>query len=131
MAYRRVTTIDPVEARLAVPTVRELLRAIRRHAYPTAVAYSDGARCIEAGIRVGHNGDHTTDSTLWPEDEDLFDFENIADVLKDCRKTDPDTWPKALDVYVRDTEELLGNVELRPGAPWTIVTTHLRFYQGD
>lgn len=125
--YQRVERVWPVEAKRAVPTVRELLAAIRRRVYSGAVAYADGQRCIEAGVRVGLDGDYTVDASRWPEDSDLFDFESIADVLRFCRKTDPIEWPKELDLYVRDTEELLGNVDLRPAADgWTLVTVDFR-----
>ena len=127
MALQRIETVHIVEARRPVPTVRELLATIRRHAYSGAIAYSEGQRCIEAGVRVGRDGDHTVDASQWPETSDLFDFESIGSILQECRRTDPDTWPAELDLYIRDTDELLGNVDLRPDPQgWTIITTDFR-----
>ena len=128
MAYQKIESIHTVETKRPVPTVRELLKAIRRYAYPGAVAYSDGARCLEAGVRIGHNGDHTVDCSQWPEDSDLWDFESIGTVLQECRRTDPSEWPKELDLYIRDTDELLGNADLRPSPDgWKLVVVGFRY----
>jgi hypothetical protein len=129
MAYRRIETTSKIQHKRAVPTVLEILTAIRRDVYRGAVHRPDIGMELEAGCRV-IDGDRETsvDCSLWPEDSDLWDFESLASILKVCRKTPPEDWPKELDLYVRDSEELLGNVDLRPSADgWTLVSTDFRY----
>lgn len=127
--YRSIEETYPVASKRHVPTIAECLAAIRLHVYPDAVAYSDGARCLEAGTRldVDGSGDCTVDATRWAEDSGLFDFEDLTSILRRCRKTSPAEWPRELDLYVRNTEELVGNVDLRPSPNgWTLVAVFYR-----
>lgn len=131
MGYERIETVHPIPSRRrfpTVPTIVEVITAIRANVYGSAVANSDGARCLEAGTRLTDDATaYTEDATLWAEDSDLFDFVDLVDVLKQCRRDHYSHWPKELDLYVRDTEELLGNVDLRPSPDgWTLVSVTYR-----